>query len=133
MADTVVDPRAMMVHFEHAEATLSTVVGTSWLPSLLPTATPLVTEHGLGELAVKRRLQSDFDSTWVGEGSTEVTDVGHETETIEEYAVDQASQSQRNALDQLLVDICLAIPVENMCPISHVLSKSYQRQYLYNR
>ena len=68
--DTVVDPRAVVVHPEDADATLPAVVGANWLPCFC--SLTLFAVFDFHKLALKWRFHSFFDLTWVRERCSEV-------------------------------------------------------------
>ena len=82
--DTVVDPRAMVVHFKNAETTLAAVVGSHRLPRLFAQA--LLTVFHFHMLALKRRSHTLGDATRIGKSCTDVADIGHQTEAVESEA-----------------------------------------------
>ena len=73
MADAVVDPGAVMVHLEHTEATLATMVGACRLPSLLLLA--LFARVSLRVLALEGCLHATGDATRVGESCAYMANV----------------------------------------------------------
>ena len=84
LPDTVVDPRAMVVHFKNAETTLTAVMSSHRLPRLFAQA--LLTILHLHVLALKRRSHALGDATRVCKSCTDVADIGHQTEAVESEA-----------------------------------------------
>ena len=66
MAYAIVYPRAMMVHFKHAEVTLAAMVRSGWLPSFLSIA--LLAILDLHILTLKGWLQTFRNASRVCKG-----------------------------------------------------------------
>ena len=102
LAHTVVDPGAVMVHFENTEVALAAVMSPSRLPSFFTNTLCAVLD--LIVLTLERWSEALRDPAWVGKCTSEVTDVGQEAEAIESNGVKKAFKCERNALDELLVN-----------------------------
>ena len=114
-----------MVHLEDAEAALTAMMRSHWLPSLLTQA--LLTVLHLHVLALEGWSHAFRDASGVGKGRTNVTNVRHETEAIEREAIEQAFERQRDALDPLFLNVLLEMPVEDVATIGDVLPIHYQQ------
>jgi len=98
VSDTVIDPRAMMVHPEHAEPALGAVVRTGWFPSLfLSAAMTLLAVLDLHVLGLERRFHTLRQLAGVGETRAEVGNVGHQTKSVKCEEVKETTTSQWNA------------------------------------
>ena len=113
-----------MVHLENTEATLTTVMRSHWFPRFLPYA--LLTVLILAVLALKRSHHALRYPTRVRKRRPQVTQVRHQAKAIECDKIEETFHGQRDALNELLVDECLFVPVENVGAITYVLPVDYQ-------
>lgn len=132
LADTVVDPRTVVVHLKDTKTALSAVVGPRWLPRFFANALGAVFNFIV--LALERWSHALRDASWVCEGGPKMADIRHKAEAIESDGPEEASKRQRDSLDELLVDSLLQMPVEDIGSIADVLAindqeESLQRQY----
>lgn len=94
LADTVVDPWAVVVHSEHTEAALTAVVSSHWFPGR---RLALLAVTRFLELALERSLHAWREAAWVSETSAEVGKVSHQAQEVECDEVEEAAATQRNA------------------------------------
>ena len=130
LADAVVDPRAVVVHLEYAEAALAAVVRPRRFPRLAPRA--LLAILHLHEFALERRCHTIWDAAGVGEGRPQVRGVRKEAEAVEDEEVKEALARERDPLDELLLYERLSVPVENVCTVPDVLAVHDQQQSLHD-
>ena len=88
LAHTIIDPGAVMVHFEYAEATLTAVVGACWFPSLFAFA--LVTVLHIHVFALEWWSQAFCDAARVGKSRAQMAEVGQKAKAIEGDKVKEA-------------------------------------------
>ena len=108
-----------MVHLEDAKATLAAVMRSYWLPGLLPSAFHAI--FVLFVLACERCDHTFGDTARVSEGGPDVTQVCHHTEPIKRDEVEETLHCEWDALNELLVNERLLVPVENVSSITNVL------------
>eukprot|EP00353_Schmidingerella_taraikaensis_P007241 CAMPEP_0185583266 /NCGR_PEP_ID=MMETSP0434-20130131/21414_1 /TAXON_ID=626734 ORGANISM="Favella taraikaensis, Strain Fe Narragansett Bay" /NCGR_SAMPLE_ID=MMETSP0434 /ASSEMBLY_ACC=CAM_ASM_000379 /LENGTH=124 /DNA_ID=CAMNT_0028202293 /DNA_START=874 /DNA_END=1248 /DNA_ORIENTATION=- len=120
MADAVIDPGAVVVHFEHAETALAAVVRAHRFPRLFPRALLAVLHFHV--LALERRRHALRDPAWVRKCRPDVADIGHEAKAVENGTVDESFESEWDSLDPLLVHILFQMPVENVASVRNVLT-----------
>ena len=120
MANAVVDPGAVMVHFEDTDAALLTVMCAHWLPRLLPWA--LVTVFVFEVLALERRSQALLNATRVRAGNSQERNVGQSAEPIKRDEVEEAGHVQGHTLHELQVNRHLFVPIEYIRHVSNVLA-----------
>ena len=114
-----------MVHLEDAEAALTAVVRAHRLPRFLPRALIAVLE--LHVLALERRRHSLFDLARVREGRSQVVHNGQPAERVVQQAQEAAFVRERYALDELVFDFFLAVPVVNAAAVADIPSVDDQR------
>ena len=112
-----------MVHLENTEATLTAVVRSHWFPRFLPYA--LLTVLILTVLALKRSHHAFRYATRVRKRRPQMTQVRHQAKAIECDKIEETFHCKRYALNKLLIDQGLFMPVENVCPIADILSIDY--------
>jgi hypothetical protein len=95
MADTVIDPWAMVVHPENTKTALRAVMCSGWLP--ISTFFALFTVFDLHVLTLKRGLHACWNSARVCKASSNVTNVSKHAKRIEGDKVKKAPAAQRNA------------------------------------
>ena len=113
-----------MVHLENTEATLTAVVRSHGFPRFLPYA--LLTVLILTVLALKRSHHAFRYATRVRKRRPQMTQVRHQAKAIECDKIEETFHGQRDALDELLVDERLLMPVEDVGAIAYVLPVDYQ-------
>ena len=108
-----------MVHLEDTEVALAAVMGPWWLPGFLTQAS--VTIFQLDELTLERWCHSFGYTAWVRYRGSEMGQDCHKAKAIEDSTVEEAKHGQRNALDELVIDERLIVPVENVAAVPDVL------------
>jgi len=88
LAHTIIDPGAVMVHFEYAEAALTAVVGACRFPSLFAFA--LLTVLHVHVFALERGSHAFTDAAWVGKGRAQMAEVRQKAKAIEGEEVKEA-------------------------------------------
>ena len=120
MADTVIDPWAVMIHFKDAEAAFSAVMRSYWLPRLKADALLAIFVRFV--FTLERGDHSFRNSAWVSESCSEMTHVSHKAKPIECHEVEETFHSQWDSLYELLIDQRLFVPVKYVSSIADVLS-----------
>ena len=119
MADAVVNPWAVVVHLEDAELAFAAVMSSSGLPSLFACALFAVLDFHV--LTLERRGHAFLNAAWTAKRSSDVTEVRHYAEAIERNKVEESFCGQGNTLDELVLEMVFAVPVEDVRSVSHVL------------
>ena len=138
MTNAVVDPRTMVVHLEDTNVAFTAVMCPCWLPCLLTLAT-LVTTLQLCLLLTQfcrfteHKVAALLDSSWVCTGRSKKGNTGECAEAIESEKEKETHGCQGEPREWLKLDDSLPVPVENADPITDVLAKQDQQEYLRER
>jgi len=117
VANTVVNPGAVVVHLVNTEATLAAVVSPLWFPSLFALA--LRTALYLHVLGLERRLHAFTDASWISKRGPQMANDGHETRAVEAEKVKEAFVSEWDALEKLQVQEARVVPVKDKRSVRH--------------
>lgn len=125
MADTVIDPGAVVVHLENAVATFLAVVSSYRLPSFLSWA--LLTEFQRYPVGKERRVHSLRDASRTSPRCPLMRDYHQGDKPVERDKIPETPAGQRNSLYELLLDVRLVVPVRYAETISAVNSIQDQK------